>query len=441
MSSRASSGSALLACLASWCLASVAFAQPPDAGVETAAGAEPALEPEPTPEEEDTSPPPPVEPEPPAPAPNQDGPAEAGDDDDDDEDDDHEPGFVIAPTGFIRTGYEYVLDDPRYDFVGDNSGFILGNARLGVRGAAPAYGISFVITVDGAVAAHSLANTPQADLAVALRDALIRWDFVDFLGVTVGQFKIPFMAGWMGADGALPFASRAVGLDGVPVGRGFETPGIVVDRELGLSVGSNGPVFVAGDFGLGYYATVFNGNGIDQLLNDNVAPAVAGRLELYWTRDVRVGGAVMWNARTVGSLPDRFEEQDLGVSADITARFVGIELYGHFTMMTTSFVTTGAQDRMRLEVHGSAGYDLPFIDFPFVIAYRFAYYDPWQSGGGGGPVDLGAFELMYHTVGLRVEHPVDDIRLTGWLNYTFTVETDARSLLNDRLEVIVQLAF
>lgn len=352
-----------------------------------------------------------------------------------------EAGWQLRPIGLIRTGYEYVFDDPRYDFVGDNGGFILGNARVGIAGAAPDYGFSFRVNLEGAVATGGLANTPEADLTAALRDAFIRWDFLDFLGVQIGQFKVPFMAGWLGRDGALPFASRAVGLDGVPVGRGFETPGIRVDRELGLTLGSDGPVYVAGDFGIGYYVTAFNGNGINELLNDNVRPAVAGRFELYWAQYARLGAGVLWNSRTEGPLPDRFDEEDLGFSADLSVDVVGIEFVGHMTLMQTSYPTAGLQDRLRLEFHLQAGYDLPFIDFPFVVGYRFAYYDPWQSGGAGGPVDLSAFELMYHTVGLRLEHPVADLRLTAWLNYTFTIETDPRSLDNDRIEVLFQVAF
>ncbi len=425
-------------------LAPTAHAQPPEEppGEEPTEGS-PAESPEASPETawyaSPGDPPAPAE-EPPAEPVTDEAseaePAEAGDPEEPEADD---GGWEFRPNGFVRAGYEYVFDDPRYDFVGDNAGFVLGNARVGVAGRWPAHGLSFRINVDGAAVTSGLANTPEAQLSVALRDAWIRWDFLEFLGAQIGQFKIPFMAGWLGRDGALPFASRAVGLDGVGVGRGFEQSGIVLDREIGLTLGSPGPVFVAGDFGVGYHLSVFNGNGINEALNDNVRPAVAGRVELFWTRNARIGAGVLWNSRTVGPLPDRLDEEDVGFSADLSVEVIGIEVFGHFTLLSTSYPTSGLDPRQRLEFHVQAGYDLPFIEFPFVVGYRFAYYDPWQSGGANGPVDLSAFELMYHTVGLRMEHPVEEVGLTLWLNYTFTVETEARSLDNDRIEAIVQL--
>ncbi len=351
-----------------------------------------------------------------------------------------EEGWDLEPYGFIRAGYEYVMNDARYDFVGENDGFILGSARAGLQGRSDRWGLSFRISAEGAADLRGVVNSPEGELGVRMRDVYMQWDFLSWMGLRLGQFKVPFMAGWLGRDGALPFASRAVGLDGVPVGRGFETPGIVYDRELGLRLGSPAPTYF-GDFGLAYYLTAFNGNGANEILNDNGRLALAGRVELYYLDWVRLGGGMLWNSRTEGPLPDRFDEEDLGFSADVTVQAYGVEFVGHFTLVDTTFETVANPTRQRLEFHLQGGYLLPFVPIPLVVNYRFAYYDPWQNGGAGGGVDLSTFELLYHTVGLRIHHPAEALGLTAWLNYTFTIENAARQVDNDRLEVIVQLTF
>ena len=347
----------------------------------------------------------------------------------------------IAPEGYLRGGYEYVQPDPDLDFVGHNFGFVLANARVGLRGERIDAGLSFLVSAEGAADLGGPINTPEGHLGVRLRDAWLRWDFAPWIGVTLGQLKVPFMAGWLVSSTGLLFASRAVGLEGVPVGRGYETRGIDIERELGLMLSAKDPLELGGDLRLGYFAMLFNGNGDNELIDDNGRPAVAGRLELHWGHWVRLGAAVLFNSRTEGPLPDRFDEEDLGVTGDLRVRVEDLEVMAEITQVTTSFPTVATADRSRLEFHAQAGYGLPFVPFPVVLAYRFAYYDPWQSGGTDGAVDLSSFELMYHTVGFRLDHPDASLGLTAWLDYTFTVESPARSVRNDRLQVMAQLVF
>ena len=69
-------------------------------------------------------------------------------------------------------------------------------------------------------------------------------------------------------------------------------------------------------------------------------------------------------------------------------------------------------------------------------AYRYAYFHPWQSGGGGG---FDAFKLQYHTFG--VSSRTRSCRSTAWLNYTLTGEEEGRKLTNDRIELLGQVTF
>ncbi len=350
-----------------------------------------------------------------------------------------DPAFWVSPYGYLRVGYDLVADDPNFDFVGTNNGFVLHNARLGLAGGNTDWDLSFQISLDGAADQRNSVNTPQGDLDVRLRDAFVRWDVCDCFGVQVGQFKLPFSAEEMRSTADVPFISRAIGLNGVLVGQGLETEGIVVGRELGLMLSPSSPIYF-GDFGFAYYAAVANGNGPNQLLNDNGSIAIAGRLEFYYSDLVRVGGGILLNERTIGELPNLFSEDDFGISADLLVSWEGLEVFGQLTMMTTEYATTGAADREQLAWHAQVSYVVDQLLVPFAPAYRIASFHPRAEGGvTDGGTDLDSFELMYHTIGLRVWVP--DTPLTLNLNYTLTGEKEPRELENDLFQAMVQLVF
>ena len=347
----------------------------------------------------------------------------------------------IDPYGYIRVGYDLVGDDPNFDFIGANNGFVLHNARIGLAGGNTDWDLSFKVSLDGAADLRESINTPQGDLDVRLRDAFLRYDPVEYVGLEAGQFKLPFSAEEMGSTGSLVFISRAVGLQGVLVGQGLEQHGIVIGRELGAMLSPEAPIFFGdSDFGLAYYAAVVNGNGANQILNDNISLAVAGRLELYYGDYVRVGGSILLNDRTEGEPPDLFEESDFGFSADLLASWEGLEISGQFTQLTTEYPTVGTVDREQLAYHAQITYVVDQLCVPFAPAYRFAYFHPRSEGGvTAGGIDLDSFELMYHTFGLRVWVPRTPLVVN--LNYTLTGEQAPREVENDLFQALIQLVF
>lgn len=349
-------------------------------------------------------------------------------------DDEDDGDWWLALYGYVRAGYDWVETDERFDFVGRTNGFVLHNARLGLQGGRGDWGLSFRLSIDGVTDLRENVNTPQGDLDVRLRDAYVREDPIEYVGVQVGQFRLPFSAEEMQSTSGLMFVSRAVGLQGVPVGRGREREGIVLGRDLGVMISPEAPIYFGG-FGFAYYLAASNGNGANELLNDNNELALSARLELYWERLVRIGVSYLSNSRTEGDLPNQFDESDTGLSADLWFGWEGLELFGQLTTLDTAFDTTGAADRERLAWHAQVSYTFDQLCFHFAPAYRIAYFD--DRGEAEAGTLNGDRELTYHTVGLRVWIPRSPVLAN--FNYTITGEVGDNVLDNDRFEALVQV--
>jgi hypothetical protein len=227
----------------------------------------------------------------------------------------------------------------------------------------------------------------------------------------------------------------------VLVGRGLEEPSIAVGRQIGIMLSPKDPIAI-GPLGLAYYAMLMSGNGINQGLDDNGEPAVVARLELSYEEIATLGGAFLYNPRTTGTLPDLFDEDDIGVAADLHVEVWALELAAQLVYLTTSFDTTGTEDRSRLGWHAELGFHFEAISpVPIILAYRFAHYEPWLGRDDGDPAGLSATGLRYHTIGIRADYPDDDVGLAAFVSYTFTDEDEGRELDNNRLQIMAQLAF
>lgn len=342
--------------------------------------------------------------------------------------------WLFSVFGYLRAGYDHTMKDSRYDFIGRNNGFVLDSARVGIDGRNTRFDLAWRISAEGAADIPVGPNTPAGTLSIRLRDAFGRWDPVPWLGVQAGQFKAPFQEEELRGTNDLLFASRAVGIEGVPVGRGFETPGIALDRQLGVMLSPAKPI--GGDLGANYYLMVMNGNGANQLLDDNGKLGLVARTELQYLRYARVGAAVFRNDRTVGTLPNLYDEEDLGLTGDVSVRVSGLDAFGSITRLRTTFPTVGTSARVQLAFHAQVGWRFMFEHFYVTPAYRYAYFHPWQSGGDEG---FDTFRIQHHTFGIRSGNL--RIPIQAWLNYTLTVEEAGRRLGNDRIELLGQVTF
>ena len=305
--------------------------------------------------------------------------------------------WSLVVYGYLRAGYDRTTPDERFEFVGRNNGFVLDSARVGVEGRNRDHGVTFRVSMEGASDVLSAPNTPMGSLSVRLRDAFVRWDPLSWLGVQAGQYKAPFQEEELRGTPDLMFASRAVGVEGVPPARGFQTPGIQLDRQLGVMLSPAEPI--GGDLAIAYYLMVMNGNGPNQLLDDNGHFGLVARSEIGWQKHVRLGAALFRNDRTVGAPPNLYDEEDLGLTGDLSVKVAGLEVFGAVTRARTVFPTVGASARVQLAFQGQAAYRVDLPSFFFAPAYRYAYFHPWQEGGATEGCD--SFRLVYHTIGLR----------------------------------------
>lgn len=344
--------------------------------------------------------------------------------------------WELAPFGYIRAGLDYTRKDERYTFIGRNNGFVLDSARVGLDGhASEFWHVAFRISIEGASDELSNPNTPIGNLSVRLRDAFARWDPFPFIGIQVGQFKAPFQDEELRGTNTLLFASRAVGVEGVLPGRGFQTPGIALDRQVGAMLSPAGPIG-GSVVQASYYLMLMNGNGSNQILDDNGRFGIVGRTELGIYDVVRIGAGVFHNDRTVGEPPNLYQESDTGITGDVNLKVAGLQAMAGVTHLRTVFPTVGVSARVQLAFHAQAGYKFEFENWHIGPAYRFAYFHPWQSGGTDG---FDAYRVQYHTLGIRAG--LTKIPLQAWLNYTIAQEGDGRKLDNDRIEFMGQVTF
>lgn len=344
--------------------------------------------------------------------------------------------WELGVYGYLRAGYDWTHPDDRYAFVGQNNGFVLDSARLGAQGRNREYGLVFRVSIEGASDVLSSPNTPLGSLAVRLRDAIARWDPIPWVGVQVGQFKAPFQEEELRGTQDLMFASRAVGVEGVPPGRGFQVNGVTLDRQLGVMLSPVEPIGKKDGLRVAYYAMVMNGNGSNQLLDDNGRVGIVGRGEVEYARYVRAGVALFRNDRRVGEPPNLYNEEDLGLTADLGVKVSGFELFGAVTRLRTVFPTVGTAARVQLAFQGQAAYRIDLGPMFVAPGYRYAYFHPWQEGGNAG---FDQQRLQHHTIGVRAGGA--RLPIQGWLNYTFTAEETGRALSNDRLELLGQVTF
>lgn len=348
-------------------------------------------------------------------------------------------GFNIIPWGYIRLSYETVANPKDYDYIGRYDGFVLNNARTGVDFSLGKQ-FSGRVSVEAATDVNDELNTPFGTVDVRLKDGYARWDPFDFIGAQGGQFKAPFNAEELRSTADLMFIDRAVGLEGVLVARGFQQPGLEVDRQLGVMLSPREAFALPADFGLSYFFMVGNGNGENQILNDNSKVAIYGRVEGYYADWVTLGAAGQWNKRTVGDPPNRFDENDAGWDVDLLINPGNFEFYFDFIQIQTDYPDVDVSDRTQEEFHVQAGYRFRAPWFFITPAYRYAWFNPWADGPNKiAGVDNQDYLLQYHTLGLRVGDL--DLPISLYLNYTFTVERSPRELENNRFQVLAQVEF
>jgi len=338
----------------------------------------------------------------------------------------------VEPLGRLRFGYEWMAADPDLHFVGQNNGFFLHQARVGLQGNYKNR-IHWRLTLDAAHRLEESANDPITPLGAAARDAYMHWRATDWLNLWFGQTYMPADYEGMVSRRHLNFVDRSVASMGVRAGQGYQVRGLSAGRELGVVLGAQD--WVAGQIHLDYRLALSNGNGGNILGNDNKLPAFYGRFGVGFKEFVHLAVGAQYNPRSVGALPNRYQETDSTLLGDLHISFEGIDFLAQAIYRQTTFDTTDAA------LEEATGYTVwVVLDEPFGVpmfwfkpGYRISLYDPSTLFYDD--------QLVEHTVGVRYDPPID-LPLAFRFDYTWLIEDQARSLPNnDRFVTMVQLDY
>lgn len=391
--------------------------------------------------------------------------------------------FRLEPHMRIRVRGNWVQRDANLYTVGRTNGFNMDQARVGLSGGYRR-SVRFVLNLEAAASQRDGLNQLIGQRVPQLRDAYFTFAPWDFLQFTAGQFIPPANrevlnsfgaavgAGRTGTPQLLPEAS--VASRGVRAGDGYQVNGMDPDRDLGLRLhGDIKPFrFMTGTYAL----AVVNGNGQNQVGNDNNHPTLWARTtfgvhSLPVLTLLDVGLSAYYGRNTdLGALPNEFSDEQMGSAVDAVVQVFGFQVMGQLQWDRTRHLTTNSAQE--LAVGGFL--QVAWRDFyGFSPVGRAAYY---QASSG-----LPQFTVAEFTAGMRYDTP--GLPFTGQVAFVHPEETgwgvydlgegnttrvseipssaripapvrsrlglgnwmvdrqDGQSLTNDRVEAVVQMAF
>lgn len=336
-------------------------------------------------------------------------------------------GFKYQLFGFLRLKGGFIQDDPNVAFVGHNDGFTLQNARLGIQGSWER--LFFRFSAEGAVDERVGANATDGTLRFALKDAFLDVEIAAPLTLRIVRFETLF-----DLEEYIPITERAfvdfaLESRGVLATQGYEVAGLSPGRSMGVALRSD-HALTAGPVAFGYELAAQNGNGEYASANDNDSFAFSAALF------ARAGQSFFFVAgrqktRTVGDLPFRQTQEELGGAAGAWLRIGPIEVAGQIIGRHTTFPTTGGPAQNSVGGHAQLAVSFE-VGGELVVTpgYRFAIYDP---------SDLIATDLVSeHTLGITLKLRRYPLRLQ--LNATHAIEQAGRELDNDRAEAAFEVS-
>lgn len=350
--------------------------------------------------------------------------------------------FALWPRLRLRGGYELVQPDSQVLTVGQNDGFFLDQNRVGLDGAFKD-DLRFRLIVDVVSLLPSRTpNDPVQPFTAAVRDAWVAWMPSDWFFVSAGQQFMPADLEGTTTIAALPFTRRSVATQGVRPGNGFAVDGLSPARQPSIVIGSTENARL-GSVALQYLVGVGNGNGQNILGNDNKLPAVYGRFGAGFVEDgmeLRVAAGGRYNPRTVGTLPNLFQETESVGFVDLDVKIQGIQLAAQAIYKDVAFdslvpnpgaagAETGLGATAWISVDEPFGIDL----FGLRPGYRISFFDPSSSFADD--------QLLENTLALRWDVPVEGLPLSLIVDGTLLTEfgEGVRDLDNARATAMLQL--
>ena len=275
----------------------------------------------------------------------------------------------------VQVGYTFPLQDEQ--LVGGNGGFRVADFRLNLD-FRPIDKLTVYTSIELAAPLVNPDDPLTGRRIVELRDAYVQYDLCPGLLVRAGQFRPPFDAEMLIADGTLPFTSRSVLAGGFspPEAYGPRQP-LAPDRQVGLQVGSKR--FGGPTFGIKYAVGLFNGAGPNQLFNDNNSVMPVGRVVLDVFETVSLGLNASYNVVSQGTRPNRLYTNQVNYGFDVEAHKTLVETHvvsAMFVLLgrssTYSFAGLPAESALGLMGQVRYLHELSGLE----AAMRLAYYEP-----------------------------------------------------------------
>lgn len=333
----------------------------------------------------------------------------------------------FTPYGYAKVGvfYTFALRDEQIP--GGNGGFRLANLRLGTI-FQPIDDLEVVASLEASAPNPRSDDPTSGNRIVQLRDAYVEYTVCKGFLVRAGQFKAPFWGETLLDDAHLPFVHRSVVSEGygIPEYAG-QREGLTLDRQVGLQLSSRKLGGKA--IGIRYAVAVVNGNGANQLFNDNNFPAAVGRLEAEIFEHVTVGVNGFYNARSDGVRPTRLISDQIGYGADVLAHALGFTVLVGYVGKSTSYPGTALGAESATGMLGQ----LHYLNQKTGIggAIRFALLDPSSADPADNVSELAIMlSLSLKNAPLRV-----------LLQYTHREEAAGVSVANDGLDAMVQVTW
>lgn len=324
--------------------------------------------------------------------------------------------------GFARIGAYFTFPFRDQALVGGNGGFRMAAMRLNLD-FHPIE--NFVVFASVELAAPIVdPNDPTVGKRVIdLRDAYLQYHFHNAFNVRVGQMRPGYYAEMLMSDGAVPFVDRSILANGIAPPEGYPRTYLAPDRQLGINIYSDrlGSEWV----GFKYAVGVFNGNGQNQLFNDNNSVEPVARLELDIKQIVTLGVNGYYNKRTDGSRPNQLSTDQLAFGADLSANYKGFSALAAFLGKRSMYSYAGLQPDMALGAMGQLRYF--HEDTGLEAAVRYAWYEPSQVQTDDQLQEIAAmigwrpFKLPFRVV----------------LQYTHREEEKLASYPNDNVDMMI----
>lgn len=328
----------------------------------------------------------------------------------------------VEPFGYARVGLFLTFPFRDDEVAGSNGGFRVASIRLGIA-IRPLDDLEVVASLEAGVGQPNSLEPNVGTRGVGLADGYAEYRVNDAFLIRAGQFKAPFWGETLMPDALLPFINRS------PIGEGYQPPEmqstrgpLTLDRQVGVQLSSRPMGSKTVRFR--YALAVVNGNGPNQLFNDNNSVAPVGRVEVQLFDLITVGGNGYFNVRAEGERANRINSTRFGYGADLAASFKGFTLLAGYLGRTISYDTAAVLGESSLGAMGQLHY--AHARTGLEAGVRFTVFNPSSAQPEANLTELAAILAW---------------QLRAWplrvvLQYTHRAEPVAVAFANDSVDVL-----